>query len=172
MLNYEKGIDQLAGSDVDYDRIEVGVEDKLSLGMLGRFNYSAWYGNFIGSPELFFMDQAHFLANQTVFSGFEDRRYDLLDYYTHSTAFEYVQAFAEQNFGGFITNKIPLIKKLKLNEVAGFRYLHVAGLDDHFEVSFGLEKLGILRADYVMSFDENGNTKSGFVFGVRGLIGR
>jgi len=172
VFNYEKGIDELAGSDVNYDRIEIGVEDELSLGMLGKFSYSGWYGNFLNSSELYFMDQAHFLGNKTVLSGFEDRRFDLLDYYSNSTSDEYIQLFAEQNFGGFITNKLPLIKKLKLNEVAGFRYLHVPGFEDHFEVSFGLEKLGILRADYVMSFDESGNLKSGFVFGVRGLIGR
>jgi hypothetical protein len=171
-LNYEKGIDQLAVSDVNYDRIEIGVEDELSLGMLGRFSYSGYYGNFLNSSDLYFMDYAHFMGNQTVFSGFEQRRFDLLDYYSNSTADEYVQVFAEQNFGGFITNKLPLIKKLKLNEVAGFRYLHVPGLDDHMEVSFGLEKLGILRADYVMAFDKSRNLRSGFVFGVRGIIGR
>jgi len=59
-----------------------------------------------------------------------------------------------------------------LNEIAGFRYLHVPGHSDHFECSIGVEKLGFIRADYVMAFDESGNFKSGFVFGIRGVIGR
>ncbi len=172
IINYEKGIKSIAGSDVDYDRAEAGIEDKFSLGMLGKFNYSLWYGRFLNTNELYFMDHAHVLANQTIFSGFETRRYDLLEYYTYSTTREYIQAFAAQEFGGFILNKIPLLKKLKLNEIAGFRYLHVPGKKDHFEVSFGLEKLGILRADYVIAFDESGNSQSGIVIGVRGVIGR
>jgi len=172
ILTYEKGINNVFGSDVDYDRVEGGVEDKISLGMLGKFSYSAWYGKFLNASDLYFMDHAHFLGNRTSFSGFEPRRYDLLDYYSYSTSDEYIQVLTEQQFGGFILNKIPLLKKLKLNEIAGFRYLHVPGMEDHFELSFGLEKLTIFRADYVLSFDENGNSKSGFVVGVRGLLGR
>ncbi len=170
VINYEKGLDDIADSDVNYDRIEIGVEDNLTLGMLGKFSYSAWYGRFLNSEKMYFMDYAHFLGNQTIFSSFNPRRYDLLDYYTYSTSDEYIQAFAEHAFGGFILNKIPLIKKLKLNEIAGFRYLHVPSNDDHFEVSFGLEKLEIIRADFVMAFDGNGKLKSGFVIGLKGII--
>ena len=172
ILRYEKGIDGLAGSDIDYDRMEIGVTDNIRLGMIGKLNYSAWYGKFLNDDKMYFMDFAHFLGNKTFFTGFEERRFDLLDYYTNSTADEYIQAFAEHEFGGFILNKIPLIRKLKLNEIAGFRYLHIPHVDDHMEVSFGLEKLGIFRADYVMSFSEKGNLRSGFVVGIRGIIGR
>ena len=71
---------------------------------------------------------------------------------------------------GFIMNKIPLLRKLKLNELAGFRALYVPDKDSYFEASFGLEKLGFIRADFVVGFDEKGNTRTGFVFGVKGII--
>ncbi len=171
ILNYEKGFDGFAGSDVNYDRLEGGVTDNIRLGMIGKLNYSAWYGKFLNDDKMYFMDVAHFLGNKTFFTGFEERRFDLLDYYSNSTADEYFQAFAEHEFGGFFLNKIPYIRKLKLNEIAGFRYLHIPGLDDHIEVSIGLEKLGAIRADYVMAFT-NGKVRSGFVVGIRGLIGR
>jgi hypothetical protein len=118
------------------------------------------------------MDFAHFNGNQTFLSGFEQKRFDLLPYYTYSTADEYFQLFTEHEFGGFILNKIPLLRKLKLNEIAGFRYLRVPGNNDHFETSFGFEKLRVFRADFVLSFDNNGKTHTGFVFGIKGLIGR
>lgn len=172
VINYEKGLNNIAGSDVDYDRLEIGVEDNILLGMLGKFSYSGWYGKFLDSDKMYFMDYAHFLGNKTIFSSFHQRRYDLLDYYTYSTSEEYIQAFAEHAFGGFVLNKIPLLRKLKLNEIAGIRYLHVPGHNDHFEFSFGLEKLGLIRADFVMSFDENGNSKTGFVIGLKGIIGQ
>jgi len=170
VLNYFKGIKDFVGSDVDFDLLEVGVEDRIKLGMLGEFNYSAWYGNFINNSGMYFIDHAHFMGNKTIFSGFASKRFDLLDYYEYSTSKEYIQAFAEHEFGGLILNKIPLVRKLMLNEIAGFRYLHVPGHSDHFEFSIGLEKLGFIRADYVMALDDAGNFRSGFMIGLKGII--
>ena len=99
-------------------------------------------------------------------------RFDLLDYYTYSTNDEYVQLYSEHNFGGFLFNKIPGLRKLKLNEIAGYRYLYLPGILQHNEFSFGLEKLGFLRADFVFSFDDHGNTKTGFVIGIKSSVSR
>jgi hypothetical protein len=171
VANYVKGFDKILGSDVDFDRFEIGLEDRVRLGMLGALNYYGVYGKFINSKQLYFMDYVHFNGNQTIFSGFESKRFDLLEYYNYSTTDEYIQVFAEHEFGGFILNKIPLIRKLKLNEIAGFRYLHLPGTIDYYETSFGLEKLGIIRADFVMSFHD-GKTRTGFVLGVKTNIGQ
>ncbi len=169
-VNYSKGIADIFDSDVDYDKLEGGVEDVIRLGMLGTLSYYGVYGKFLNNNRVYFMDAVHFNGNKTAFSGFEQKRFDLLDYYTYSTADEYGQVFLEHSFGGFILNKIPLLRKLKLNELAGFRALYVPDRDTYFEASFGLEKLGVIRADIVFGFDENGNTKTGFVFGIRGLL--
>ncbi len=118
-----------------------------------------------------FIDWNHFNGNQTLFSSFELRRFDLLEYYKYSTNNEYIHLFAEHEFGGFILNKVPLLRKLKLNEVAGLRFLHVPGVVDYYETSFGLEKLGFIRADVVFSFDGSGSTSTGFVIGLKRQIG-
>jgi hypothetical protein len=167
---YEKGMPNLAGSDVDYDRIEGGIEDEMGFGMLGTLNYHVSYGRFLNSDKLYFMDAAHFNGNQTVISGFDLKRYDLLEYYKYSNADEYIQVFAEHSFGGFILNKIPLVRKLKLNEISGFRYLNVHGMDDHFEFSFGLEKLGFIRMDIVTAVEGSGKMKAGVVLGIKGAF--
>ena len=171
-VGYHKGINNIAGSDVDYDRMEVGVEDRIRLGMLGIFNYYGVYGKFLNTNKMYFMDFMHFNGNQTFLSGFEPRRFDLLEYYKYSTRNEYIQAFAEHEFGGFILNKIPGIRKLKLTEVVGFRVLHVPNAIDHLEWSFGIQKLGFIRADFVMSFNDKGKANTGFVVGLKSVIGR
>lgn len=169
-VSYSKGISNVLESDVDYDRIELGLEDNVRLGMLGTLSYYGMYGKFLNNNKVYFMDVSHFNGNKTLFSGFEQKRFDLLDYYSYSTSDEYGQLFLEHSFGGFIMNKIPLLRKLKLNELAGFRALYVPDKDSYFEASFGLEKLGFIRADFVVGFDEKGNTRTGFVFGVKGVI--
>jgi hypothetical protein len=118
------------------------------------------------------MDLAHFNGNRTILSDFVRERFDLLDYYAYSTDAPFLAAYAEHNFGGLILNKIPLIRKLKLTEIAGARFLTVEGMDDHLELSFGLEKLGVFRADFVLSLDEKGVTNTGFVIGIKGGFGR
>lgn len=171
-LNYEKGFDQLAGSDVDYDKIEAGIEDAMKLGMLGNFSYHVVYSTFLNKNRVYFMDVQHFNGNKTFLSDFQQKRFDVLDYYKYSTTEDNIQVFAEHNFGGFILNKIPGVRKLKLNEIAGFRMLHVPDAVTHYEVSFGLEKLNLIRADYILTFDKNGNAGSGFVIGIKTRVGR
>jgi len=169
---YETGIPGIGGSDADYSKFEAGVEDRIRLGMPGTFSYYVVYGNFIRKKQLYFTDITHFNGNRTFFSEFQQQRFDLLEYYRYSTTSEYVQLFTEHNFGGFVFNKIPGVRKLKLNEIAGFRMLYVPSEVTHYEVSFGIEKLGLIRADYVLSFDEKGRTGSGFVIGIKTRVGR
>ena len=169
VLNYKKGFDKIGGSDVDYDLIKAGVDDEMDLGLLGTSKYELIYGKFLSDKEMYFMDFQHFNGNQTVFSNFDLRKFNILDYYSNSTADEFIEGHFEHDFGGFIFNKIPLIRKLKLNEIAGFDYLHVPGLDDHFEVSFGITKLNILRFDFVAGFTKNSKTQTGFRIILAGL---
>jgi hypothetical protein len=118
---------------------------------------------------MYFMDYQHFNGNLTAFSSFDLRKFNILDYYSNSTADEFIEGHFEHDFSGFIFNKIPLIRKLKLNEIAGFDYLHVPGLEDHFEVSFGITKLNIIRIDFVAGFTQNSKTQTGFRFILAGL---
>lgn len=158
--------------DPDFGFLRLSIEDQMSFGMAGTFNYSVVHGRFLYANQTGFMDLAHFNGNRTILSDFVRERFDLLDYYAYSTDAPFLAAYAEHNFGGLILNKIPLIRKLKLTEIAGARFLTVEGMDDHLELSFGLEKLGVFRADFVLSLDEKGVTNTGFVIGIKGGFGR
>ena len=104
------------------------------------------------------MDYRHFRGNQILFSTFALRKFNLLDYYSRSTREPFAEAHAEYHFNGFILNKIPLLRKLKLDEVAGFHYLKVKGLHDYYECSIGLSKFELLRLDLVLSFEKDKQT--------------
>jgi hypothetical protein len=170
-INYRKGIDAF-GSDVNYDFIKVGVEDDIRFGLFGKLSYEASYGNFLSAKKLYFMDAWHFNGNRTFLSGFRLNDFKLLDYYRYSTTDPFIEAHAEHNFGGFILNKIPLVRKIKLNEVAGFHYLHPENsvLKNYYELSFGIEKLNVFRIDFVTSFAEGKKASTGFVFGIKGIF--
>lgn len=158
--------------DADYSLLKISIEDRLSLGMAGTLSYQAVAGRFLHANQVGFMDWMHFNGNRTVLSEFKFERFDLLDYYGYSTYDRYYAAYVEHALGGLLLNKIPLIRKLKLVEVVGARLLDVPGKPAYGEFSFGIEKLGLLRADFVFSLDEEGNNETGFVIGLKREFGR
>src|SRR5207245_1089209 len=90
------------------------------------------------------------------------------DYYKYSTNEDFVEAHGEYNFGGFLLNKIPLIRKLKLNEIAGVHFFSSdSGGKNYLETSFGIEKLRLLRADFVISFLDGKQVSTGFIIGLK-----
>ena len=101
---------------------------------------------------------------------FDPEDFKRLDYYHYSTMDPYLDLHAEHNFGGFILNKIPVIRKLKLSEVAGAGYLHTSQLKNYLEVSVGIEKLNLFRVDFVTSFADGKKASAGFIFGLKGIF--
>lgn len=150
-IHYKKGL-PILNSSVDYDLLEAKVLHDIDLKMVGDVTLSAVFGGFIRSKTMFFPDFKHFDGNRVAFSNFQHGSYQLLDYYRFSTNKSYFSSHYEHHFNGFITNKIPLIKKLKLQAVATVNYLNTSTLDQYIEFGIGLEHiLKIGRIDYFTS---------------------
>jgi len=170
MVYYKKGISNVLGSNVDFDYVQAAVSGKFNLKMLGNSEWSVTGGKFLNNRAMSFMDYYHFNGNQTIFtnaSGFE-----LLPYYTYSTNDQFVWAHFEHHFGGLIVNKFPLIRKLKLGEVAGINYLTSNTLHQYAEVYVGVEKLKTFQFIFVTGFAEGQKTFATFRFGIsaKGLL--
>ncbi|MGV3539073.1 MAG: DUF5686 family protein [Rufibacter sp.] len=164
-LTYRKGISGVLGSDVDYDFVSFGVSDNLQLGLLGTSSYSANVGTFWRKKQLYFMDFRHFEGNRTILSG-DFSGFQLLDYYRYSTSKTYVEAHYSHHFNGFILNKVPLLRKLKWQEVGSVNYLHTASAGHYLEVGVGLEHLfKVFRVDFFTGFQEREKIGSGIRIG-------
>lgn len=119
-LQYTKGIADFLGSDVDYDKWQVAMRDNLNLKLVGRFNYRVQTGGFTNSNKLFIQDMKHFPGNRLLLSTDFLTTFQLPQYYQYSNADKfYTAVFTEHHFNGFITNKIPGIKKLNWHLVTG-----------------------------------------------------
>ncbi|MBC3540784.1 carboxypeptidase-like regulatory domain-containing protein [Rufibacter sp. H-1] len=164
-LNYRKGIANVLGSDVNYDFVSLGVSDELQLGLVGTSDYSVSVGTFWRKKQLYFMDFRHFSGNRTILSG-DFSGFQLLDYYRYSTQKTYIEAHYSHHFNGFILNKIPLIRKLKWQEVGSLNYLHTDAAGHYLEVGVGLEHLfKVFRVDFVTGFQERQKVSSGIRIG-------
>jgi hypothetical protein len=163
-LHYKKGIYAL-GSKVNYDRITLGIEGSLNLKLLGNSSYSIKAGTFLNTRKMYFMDWYHFNGNQTLFSGFGLNDFQLLEYYSASTRSDFIEGHFEHNFGGLVLTKIPLIKKLKLQEIGKASILTTDGKNIYGELSIGIKRLGF-RADFVTGFSNDKKISSGVRVGI------
>jgi len=161
-ITLNKGIKNILGSDVDYTQLSADVsQSNVSMGVYGKTSFYIAAGKFISNNNLFYTDYHHFNGNQVLVYKGGINSFLLLDYYRFSTQTSYLEGHLEHNFSGFITNKLPLIRKLKLEEILNVNYLTTPQLKNYYEVGFGLQYFGV-RVMYGRSFNSSTNAASAF----------
>lgn len=166
-IGYKKAIAGL-NTKADYDLATIQLDDNIKLGLAGTFSYRAMAGYFVNNKTIYFMDYKHFNGNQTILAN---RNYlssfKLLPFYTYSTKNWFAEAHGEHHFNGFIFNKIPLLKKSRIQEVIGGHVLFNDKMDQYYEVNFGVEKiLQLIRFDYAIGYGPYGKFTQGFLIGL------
>ncbi len=165
-FSYVKGINNFLGSDVNYDLLSADVsKSDISMGIFGRTSFYIGAGKFVNSGSLFYPDFKQFQGDEELFKQGGIDSFLLLNYYSFSTYTEYLEGHLEHNFSGFILNKIPLIRKLKLQEIVDINYLSTPTLKNYTELGFGLQYLNF-RIMYGTSFNTNSNIKSAIRLGL------
>lgn len=160
-LTYTTAVKGVFGSDARYDLLSVDLtKSDIKLGMYGQFKFWVGAGQFLSNNNVYFPDYKHFVGNLSLSYIPKINNFLFLDFYKNSTADKFAEAHLEHNFSGFITNKLPLIRKLKLKEVLGFNYLATPALKNYNEVYFGLEYL-TFRVMYGMAYDKGRRVDKG-----------
>ena len=164
-LKYTQGMKGVLGSDFNYSKLQFFYLQPMLIKSLGRLVLNFEAGQNFGTLPLAL--QNIIPGNQTY--NIIPNTFALLNYYEF-TADRYATFSAEHHFNGKILSYIPLIRKLKLREVAFFRTA-VGSLDEksvqmnapalmlkapekpYYEYGFGIENIGfgnvrILRFDF------------------------
>lgn len=161
-LSYRKGIKNILSSDVDYDLISLEIiQEKIKFDLWGYSSVSLEAGKFLNNNQIYYPENKHFRGNNSLFSLPELRKFLFLDFYLFSTDREYIEAHFEHNFSGKFSNKIPLFRKLKLEELIGASYLSQPLKKDYSELYFGFQRL-IFRAVYGVAFNGSNKIQHGF----------
>ena len=139
-VNYIKGIPGVFGGDTDYDLLTARLhKPAIGLGMYGRASFDIRGGTFLTSRQLYYTDYRHFQGSRTWVTDQQLSTFLLLDYYQHSTTGSFVEAHGEYNLSTLLTSKVPLLRRLKLQEIIGIHYLHTSALPHYGEAHVGLE---------------------------------
>jgi len=172
-LSYYKGIQDLLGSDVNFDKWKFSVWDDKNFKLLGFLKYKFSIGGFFNARKVFIQDYQHFNGNQVLYASPYVNSFQLAPYYANSTtASFYTVGHIEHHFNGLLTNKIPLFRKLNWHLVAGSNAFYVNSSNNYVELFGGLENIfKLFRVDLVASY-LNGNTgQVGVRIGFGGLLG-
>ena len=115
-LGYTKGVEGLLDSDFDYEKLQFSYRQPWRMGGLGTFSSTIEAGKTFGEVPLGLLSVIP--GNQNLFSIYGT--FPQLNYYEFVTD-TYATLHLEHNFGGRLFGKIPLLKKLNLREIIGFR---------------------------------------------------
>ena len=160
-------VPHVLGADVRYLLLQAGVRDNISLGLLGNSNFRVSVGGFVGKQEgMTFIDYRHFSGNQTILAG-SFSNFQLLDYYRFSTNNTYLEAHYDHHFNGFFFDKVPLLRKLKWQEVASLNYLTTAQAGHYLELGAGIEHIfKLVRVDVYSALQSGQRLGTGLRVGV------
>jgi hypothetical protein len=149
-LRYQKGFLMQKGVNDYFDRLVASTTYSQKFGLLGTTEISLSAGTlWRRAPILHFNDYHHFLANRTIFADPGLERFHAMNYYVRSSDASFFAAHWEHRFNGLLFNKIPGVRKLKWQEVAGAHCLLATAQRGYVEISAGLENIfRILRVDF------------------------
>lgn len=119
---WRKGVKNILGSEVDFDFIEFGAQQRLNLGLLGQSRYSVKTGEFINRRDLRLIDYQFQRRGDPFLFMNPHKSFQSLDS-TFAVFNRYWESHYVHEFNGLFLNKIPLLKKLQLREVAGGGFL-------------------------------------------------
>ena len=118
-LRYSAGIKGLLGGEYSYNNFLGSVKKRFQLSQLGYADVTL-EGGLVTGKVPFPLLTIH-RANQSYANLFNS--YNLMNF-LEFVSDHYASVFIDQNFNGFILNKIPFIKLLKFREIVSFKALY------------------------------------------------
>ncbi len=169
-LAYTKGIPLSQTGWVNFGKWELGIDHSLKMKLAGVVDYNIAAGGFFNKKNVGLPDMIHINGNRTFWASPYKSSFQLAPYYRFShTASLYGEAHIDWHLAGWLTNKIPLFKRLNWHLVAGNNTLFIDSKNYFTEVHVGLENIGwklfrFFRVDFIAGY-ESGVSKP--IFGVR-----
>lgn len=144
-MNYAAGIKGLVGGQFNYHRLSLMMSKRIPMSIVGRSELEVELGRIFGK-ELPYVILYVPRANQAY--SFQPYSFNVMNFLEFSTD-KYARINLQHFFDGFIFNRIPLWRALKLKEVVTFKMVY-GGLDD-------VNDPNINRSVIQFPLDENGN---------------
>jgi hypothetical protein len=170
-LYYQQAVPTIFNSTTDFKYIELGMNQKINLGIFGTSEYNIQIGSFLDTTEMLPMDYRYQRGGDPYFFIPPMFGYQLIDS-TFSVFRGFFESHYNHEFNGFLTSKLPGLKQLNIRLSAGGGLLYVPERNFRYaELHTGTSRLfrwGSVRfklgAYYVVSQSNKQGFRSGFKF--------
>ena len=165
-VDFKKAIPGVFNSDIDFEFLDFGIKQEVSLGMLGFSQYNLKMGSFLRNKNVSPVDYKYQRRGDIFVFTNPMYAFQTLDS-TFNTFGKFLEGHYRHRFEGALLNKIPFVKKLRMRETAGGSILVAperrnmffgelyAGIDKIIRIRKQLFKLGVYYAvGYSNIFDK------------------
>ena len=118
-LAHTTGLKDVLGGDFDYQKLQGLYTQPWNVGGFGRLYTTIEVGKTFGVVPLSLLSIIP--GNQTYFSVYNS--FSQLDFYEFVSD-TYATLHVQHNFGGRLFSRIPILRKLNLREIIGFRAVY------------------------------------------------
>lgn len=140
-VTWRKGVPGLFKSEIDFDYLEFGLIQQINLGVAGNTSYNIKTGDFLNTKDLRIIDYKFMREGDPLFFQNPQSAFQALDS-TFPVFDRFFQGNLVHEFNGFFINRIPFLKKLKLQEIAGGGFLVTKERSlRYFEFFTGVERV-------------------------------
>ncbi len=135
-------------------RLDLGVSQSIKLGLFDYLRYGVIAGKFLNTNQFNYIDYKHFnSADQLVTGKMFEFSYELLPYYTYSTADKWVQAFATYNTKYLALKRLPFLQGKMFSESLHGKYLWTPDKKNYSEWGYAVGIPGLGSIGTFVSFD-------------------
>lgn len=138
---WRKGISGVFNSKVNFDYWDIGLRQEITLGLFGITRYNINSGTFLNRRDLRLVDYQFQRRGDPLLFMNPDIAFQALD--SSFPVFKrFYQGHMVHEFNGYFINKVPLLKKLQLREIAGAGFLVAPERNLKYAETFvGLERV-------------------------------
>ena len=162
---YRKGVPKIFQSEVNFDYLELGVNDEFTIPHLGKSKWNIQMGAFVNKKNLRVIEWKYFRGSDRGFFSNPLSSFQLLGTTLFSES-SYLRGNYVHSFDGNIFNKLPLIGKLGLQLSGGIATLIIPdqdfahlesfiGISRQFRVFGGLVKFGVFLSSSINSTNKS-----------------
>lgn len=141
-FTYEKAIPGIYESTTNYNLIKLEGKYGFDLNRIGRLNMRSEAGVFLRNKNMDFMDYAHFMGNQTIFTRFAQMRgYSIAPYYKYSTNDAYLSTYVNWEMRRFLFTNIPILRLVGTKENININHIYTPNLKNYVELGYSIDNL-------------------------------